>query len=83
MQNVYHNMKGKEEDDDDKPKSANESTQPFDLSAHVELEQQPNYAGSQLMQAREAACSMEFTILQTSYMFRPFSERTLFHIGGF
>ena len=33
---------------------------------------------------KEAAYSMELTILQTYYMFRPFSERIiLFHIGGF
>ena len=76
-------MKGKEEDDDNKPKSANESMQLIDLSVHVELEQQPNCVGFQLMQVKEAACSMEFTILQTYYMFRPFSERNLFHIGGF
>ena len=76
----YHNMKGKEEDDDDKPKS----TQLIGLSAHVELEQQPNYAGSQWMQVREAASSMELIILQTYYMFRLLSERrNHFHIGGF
>ena len=70
-------MKGKEEDDDGKPKSANESMQLIDLPAHVELQQQPNCAGFQLMPVREAACSMELTTLQT------FSERNLFHIGGF
>ena len=76
-------MKGKEEDDDDKPKSAKESTQLINLSAHVELKQQPNCAGYQLMQVKEAAYSMELTILQICYMFRPFLERSLFHIGGF
>ena len=62
---MYHNMKGKEEDDDGKPKPANESMQLIDLSSHVELQQQPNCVGFQLMQAKEAACSMELTILQT------------------
>ena len=79
----YHNMKEKEEDDDAKPKSINESTQLIDWPAHVEWKQQPNYAGYQLMQVKEAAYSMELIILQIYYMFRPFSERSLFHIGGF
>ena len=76
-------MKGKEEDDDDKPKSVNESTQLINLSAHVELEQQPNYAGYQLMQVKEAAYSMELTILQIIICFVLFQKRSLFHIGGF
>ena len=76
-------MKRNEEDDDDKPNSANGNMQIKDLSVHVELEHQPNCSSFQLMQVREAACSMEFTSLQTSYMFRPFSEQILFHIGGF
>ena len=83
QRNFYHNMKGKEEDDDGKPKSATGSMQIKDLSVHVELEQQPDCTSVQWMQVREAACSMEFTSLQTYYMFRPFSERNLFHIGGF
>ena len=75
----YHNMK-REEDDDNKPKS----TQLIYLSAHVELEHQPNYASSQWMKVREAASSMELIILQTYYMFRLLSERrNHFHIGGF
>ena len=77
----YHNMKGNEEDDDDKPNSANGSTQIKDF--HVKLEHQPNCSSSQLMQVREAAYSREFTSLQTSYMYRPFSEQIYFHIGGF
>ena len=76
-------MKGNEEDDDDKPNSANGSMQIKDLSVHVELEQQPDRSSFQLMQLREEACSMEFTSLQTYYMLRPFSERIHFHIGGF
>ena len=62
----YHNMKEKEEDEDDKPKS----TQLIDfLSAHVELELQQKYAGSQWLQVREAASSMELIILKTCCMF--------------
>ena len=76
-------MKGKEEDDDGKPKSTNGSTQIKDFPVHVELEHQPDCSSFQLMQVREVACSMEFTSQQTYYMFRPFSERILFHIGGF
>ena len=41
----YHNMKGKKEDDDNRPKSKNESTQAnhfADLLVHVELEQLSN-----------------------------------------
>ena len=73
-------MKGKEEDDDVKPKS----TQPIDLvSAHVELELQQKYAGSQWMQVREAASSMELIILQTCCMFLLSERRIYFHIGGF
>ena len=74
-------MKEKEEDDDDKPKS----TQLIDfLSAHVELELQQKYAGSQWLQVREAASSMEHFILQTHYMVHLLSERRIyFHIGGF
>ena len=72
-------MKGKEEDDDNKPKF----TQLIDLSAHVELEQQPNYAGSQWMQVREAASSMELIILKTCCMFLLSERRIYFHIGGF
>ena len=58
-------MKGKEEDDDGKPKSATGSMQIKDLSVHVELEKQPDCTSFQWMQVREAACSMEFTSLQT------------------
>ena len=42
---TYHNMKGKKEDDDNKPKSTNESTRAnhfADLLVHVELEQLSN-----------------------------------------
>ena len=63
-------MKGKEEDDDGKPKSANESmqiNQLVDLSDHVELEQQPDCSRFQLKQVREAACLTEFTTLQLFY----------------
>ena len=41
----YHNMKGKKEDDNSKPKSTNESTRVnhfADLLVHVELEQLSN-----------------------------------------
>ena len=58
-------MKGKEEDDDGKPKSANGSMQIKDLSVHVELEQQPDC--SRFQQVREAACLTEFTTLQLFY----------------
>ena len=78
--NIYHNMKGNKEDDDE-PNSANGSMQ--DLSVHVKLEHQPNCSSFQLMQLREAACSREFTSLQNSYVSRSFSERIYFHIGGF
>ena len=60
-------MKGKKEDDDSKPKSANESmrvNQFADLLVHVELEQLPNCSRFQLKQAEEVACLMGFTILQ-------------------
>ena len=70
-------MKGKEEDDDGKPKSTNGSTQIKDFPVHVELEHQPDCSSFQLMQVREVAGSMEFASLQTYYM------RILFHIGGF
>ena len=77
-------MKGEEEDDDSKPKSTTEITQPTNLPTHVELQPQTNYAGYQLMQVREAAGLVEFFILQTSYMFLLLSERRrYFHIGGF
>ena len=42
---IYHNMKGKKEDDNSKPKSTNESTRVnhfADLLVHVELEQLSN-----------------------------------------
>ena len=77
-------MKGEEEDDDSKPKSTTEITQPTNLPTHVELQPQTNYAGYQLMQVREAAGLVEFFILQTCYMFLLLSERRrYFHIGGF
>ena len=60
-------MKEKEEDDDGRPKSANESMQLIDLSAHVELEQQPDCSRLQLKQVREAACLTEFTTFQLFY----------------
>ena len=76
-------MKGKEEDDDSKPNSTNEITQLIDSSAHVELQQQPNYVDSQWMQVWEVAGPKEFSILRFYYMSRSFSERIIFHIGGF
>ena len=71
-------MTGKEEDDNGRPKSTNESMRinPFaDLLNHVELEQQADCSRFQLMQVREGACLMEFTTLQNSYMIRPLSEQ--------
>ena len=76
-------MKEKEEDDEAGPKSVNESTQLIDWPAHVEWKQQPNYAGYQLMQVKEAAYSMELAILQIIICFVLFQKRSLFHIGGF
>ena len=73
-------MTGKEEDDNGRPKSSNESmrTNPFaDSLVHVELEQQAVCSRSQLKQVREAAYSMEFTNLQNYYMIRLFSEQNL------
>ena len=73
-------MKGKEEDDKGRPKSANESIRinpSADLLVHVELEQQANCSRFQLMQVREVACLMKFTILQNYYMIRLFSEQNL------
>ena len=77
----YHTMKGNEEDDDNKPNSANGSTPSKDF--HVKLDHQPNCSSSQSTQVREAAYSREFTSLQNSYVSRSFSERIYFHIGGF
>ena len=53
------------------------------LSAHVELQQQPNYVDSQWMQVWEVAGPKEFSILRFYYMSRSFSERIILHIGGF
>ena len=52
----YHNMKGKKEDDNSKPKSANESMrvkQFTDLLVHVELEQLSDYSKFQLNPVKE------------------------------
>ena len=73
-------MTGNEEDNKGRPKSTNESMRinPFaDLLTHVELEQQTDCSRFQLMQVREVACLLEFTILQNYYMIRLFSEQNL------
>ena len=52
----YHDMKGKKEDDNGKPKSINESmhaNQFADLIVHVELEQRTNCSRSQSMPGKE------------------------------
>ena len=52
----YHNMKGKKEDDNSKPKSTNESTRVnyfADLLVHVELEQLSNCSRFQLKPVKE------------------------------
>ena len=73
----------KEEDDNGRPKSTNESMRlnPFaDLLIHMELEQQANCSGFQLMQVREVACSREFIILQKLLYVSSFQSK---NSGGF
>ena len=78
-------MKEKEEDDDDKLKSANnmQINQRVDPPIHMKLEQQPEGSRFRLKQVREVAYPRSLPLFHY-FMIRPFSERTiLIHIGGF
>ena len=71
-------MTGKEEDDDGKPKSTNESmriNQLADVLAHVEPEWLTDCSGFQLDQVGEAACSRGFCCPTNYYMLCLLSER--------
>ena len=79
-------MKEKEEDDDDKLKSANnmQINQRVDPPIHMKLEQQPEGSRFLLKQVREAAYPRGLPFFHY-FMIRPISERShfLIHIGGF
>ena len=76
-------MKEKEEDDEAKPKSANESTQLTDWPAHVEWKHQPNYAGYQLIQGRKRRIQWNLPTYRFIICFVLFQNELSFHIGGF
>ena len=71
-------MKGKEEDDDGKPKSASESmqiNQLVDSLVHVELEQMPNCSRFQPNPVKEGGMFDGVCCPTILYMIRSFSER--------
>ena len=73
-------MKGKEEDDDGKPKSVNESmqiNQLVDLLVHVELEQIPNCSRFQSNPVKGGGVLDGVYCPTIIYMIRPFSEQNL------
>ena len=73
-------MKGKKEDDDGKPRSANESMRlnPFaDWLVHVELEQLSKCSRSQLKPAKRRGVLNEVLPFLDYYMIRPLSEQNL------
>ena len=73
-------MTGKKEDDDNEPKSANESmqiNQSADLLTHVELERLSNYSRSQSKQVKESGVLNGVYYFFNYYMIRPFSEQKL------
>ena len=79
-------MKGKEEDDDGKPKSASESmqiNQLVDLLVHVELEQMPNCSRFQSNPVREGGVLDGVCCPTIIYMIRLFSEQNLWWFCDF
>ena len=76
---TYHSMKGEEEDDDSGPESTNEITQLL-----ISPRGTATKLGWFLVDAlKEVAGPGEFSILQFYCMSRAFSERIIFHTGGF
>ena len=72
-------MKGEEEDDDSGPESTDEITQLL-ISPRGTATKPCRFSVDAL---KEVAGPREFTILRFYYMSRSFSERIIFHIGGF
>ena len=73
-------MKGKKEDDDSKPKSANESmqsNQSTDLLIHVELERLAKCSRFQLNPVKGSGVFDGVCYPTIIYMIRPFSEQNL------
>ena len=82
----YHNMKGKKEDDDSKPKSANESmqsNQSADLLIHVELERLSKCSRFQLKPVKGSGVLDGVCYPTIIYMIRPFSEQNLWWFCDF
>ena len=71
-------MKGKEEDDDGKPKSASES-----ILVHVELEQMPNCSRFQSNPVKGRDVLDGVCCPTIIYMIRPFSEQNLWWFCDF